>query len=79
MKIRSKIKTILVTNLNMADVKTIYEILDSRRVTTRCGSERNEAKVGVLCHHVAHNLVIGIFACSFMRFVFWGKSVNTKT
>ena len=72
-----QVDAVLVTNLDVADMQSVDEILDGFRCASRRGSQRQQAEVRVLRHHVAHNLVVCVVAGSSVGLVC--ATVNLKT
>jgi hypothetical protein len=69
MQILLQIQTVLIPDLDPADMQSVHEGLYGLGVASRSRCEGEDAKMGVVRHHKADNLGVGIFACAFMSLI----------
>lgn len=64
-----QVRTILISNFDVTDMKRVNDFLDSFTLVPRSGRQRKNTKMRILLHQVTHYLSIGIVTGSLMSFV----------
>ena len=70
MDIFSQIKTSLVSNFNMTDVKIVYNLLHFLHIIAWSCRERKDPEVRIHVHHVTNDLSVCVIAGTAMSLVF---------